>query len=133
MSLAPATEIAPRVRIAVATGSGERVDQHFSRSPTFDIFDIVDSVPVFVERRENREASCGCQSNHDGAAFSTIIEGIADCSFVVAQRIGNGALSSLIDHGIRASQSDDTVSGALQTIIASGKLKNLLRRQKRQD
>ena len=117
------------VRIAVASSTGERVDQHFSKSPYFDIYDLSENSWTFVERRENPEVSCGCHDEHGGAAFEAIIGYITDCRFVVAQRIGNGALSYLIDRGIRAAQIDDTVHNALNSLLMSGKHKKLLRRQ----
>jgi predicted Fe-Mo cluster-binding NifX family protein len=116
------------VRVAIATSTGERVDQHFSKSPFFDIYDVAESTWTLVEHRSNTVASCGCQSGH-GGVFDKVVELVADCRFVVAQRIGNGALSSLIDHGIRAAQIDDTVQNSLQTLISSGKLNRTLRKK----
>jgi predicted Fe-Mo cluster-binding NifX family protein len=119
------------IRVAVATSDGVRVDQHFSRASHFDIYDVSNDTAQFVERRENKNASCGCHDDHGAATFESIISGITDCRFIIAQRIGNGAISYLIDRGIRASQTDDTVDVALKNLVQSGKLKNLLRRQER--
>jgi len=117
------------VRVAVATGTGERVDQHFATTPFFDIFDLDDSTFTFVNRRENSAGRCGCHDQHGGAIFEALTEIIKDCRFVVALRIGHGALSYLIERGIRAAQIDDTVENSLKQLLNSGKLKTLLRRQ----
>jgi len=119
------------VRIAVATSTGERVDQHFSRSQNFDIYDLTNSTWRFVERRANAAASCGCHEPDSGEAFDAVTVFIADCRFVIALRIGNGALTYLIDRGIRAAQMDDTVENAIRALVTSGKLNNLLRKHDR--
>lgn len=116
-----------KIRIAVATSDGKRVDQHFARSEYFDIYEVEETNWVFVDRKSNSDGRCGCHDEHGGAAFEEIISRISDCRFVIALRIGNGAVSYLVDRGIRASQIDDTTENALNTIISSGKLKNLLR------
>jgi len=125
----------PNVRVAVATSTGERVDSHFSQSPFFDIYDIKEGAWTFAQRRANTEASCGCHSQTPGEsaghAFAKVAVFISDCQFVVANRIGSGAVGYLVDHGIRAAQFDDTVENALRALIASGKLTKLLRRQER--
>jgi predicted Fe-Mo cluster-binding NifX family protein len=107
----------PNVRVAVATSTGERVDSHFSQSPFFDIYDIKEGAWKFAQRRAN--------------TFAKVAVFISDCQFVVANRIGSGAVGYLVDHGIRAAQFDDTVENALRALIASGKLTKLLRRQER--
>jgi predicted Fe-Mo cluster-binding NifX family protein len=117
------------VRLAVATSNGERVDQHFSRSQFFDIYDVEKDSWTFVEHRPNPASSCGCHDEHGGTAFDAILEFLSDCRFVVAQRIGNGALSYLIDRGVRAAQIDDTVENALRTLVTSGKLSRILKRK----
>jgi predicted Fe-Mo cluster-binding NifX family protein len=125
----------PNVRVAVATSTGERVDSHFSQSPFFDIYDVKEGAWTFAQRRANTEASCGCHSHAPGEsaghAFAKVAGFISDCQFVVANRIGSGAVGYLVDHGIRAAQFDDTVENALRALIASGKLTKLLRRQER--
>lgn len=121
------------VRVAVATSKGDRVDSHFSQSPFFDIYDVLGDAWTFAERRANSEASCGCHSQAPGESagqgFAKVAGFISDCQFVVANRIGSGAVGYLVDHGIRAAQVDDTVENALRTLIASGKLTKLFRRQ----
>ena len=130
-----ASALAQGVRVAVATSTGKRVDSHFSQSPFFDIYDIKEGAWTFAQRRANTEASCGCNSGapgeNAGHAFAKVAGFISDCQFVVANRIGSGAVGYLVDHGIRAAQFDDTVENALKTLIASGKLNKLLRRQER--
>jgi predicted Fe-Mo cluster-binding NifX family protein len=122
---------ATTVRVAVATSTGERVDGHFATAAFFDVYDIDGNEIVRVGRRENLSGRCGCHDEHGGSAFEQIIGIIYDCRFIVALRIGNGAVSYLVDRGIRAAQIDDTVEGALQSLIKSGKLRTLLRRQER--
>ena len=128
-----APAFARTVRVAVATYTGERVDSHFSQSPFFDIYDVTQGAWTFAQRRANTGASCGCHSGaageKTGHAFDNVAQFISDCQFVVANRIGSGAVGYLVDHGIRAAQVDDTVENALKTLIASGKLNKLLRRQ----
>lgn len=129
MSEPAASPPATTVRVAVATSTGERVDGHFATAAFFDVYDINGTSIEKVGRRENLSGGCGCHDEHGGSAFEQIIKLISDCRFIVALRIGNGAVSWLVDRGIRAAQIDDTVENALQSLIKSGKLRTLLRRQ----
>jgi predicted Fe-Mo cluster-binding NifX family protein len=120
------------IRVAVATGTGKRVDQHFAKTPGFDIYDVTEKGYAFIERRANPQARCGCGSGgHETDAFEAVTGSIKDCRFVVALQIGNGAITYLVDRGIRAAQIDDTVEIALQQLIDSGKLNKLIYRQGR--
>ena len=117
------------LRVAIATGNGQRVDQHFARSPIFDIYNVENNGFSFIERRENTAARCGCEGGDRATSFEEIFDIINDCRFVVAFRIGSGAISHLVDRGIMAAQIDDTVENALAQLIESGKFKIALRRQ----
>lgn len=119
------------IKVAVATRTGERVDQHFSKSPSFDIYEVKDTNFKFLERRINTAAKCGCNEKPESTNFKAIIDIIRDCRFVLAFRIGNGAISYLIDNGFRAAQVDDNVENAINQLIKSGKLKTVIRRQER--
>jgi nitrogen fixation protein NifB len=115
------------LRVALATYSGERVDQHFAKAKYFDIYELVGEENIFIERRENIAGTCGCHGENTVELFRSIIETIADCKYVLANRVGGGALVHLIDHGIRAAVVGDTVPNALQWLRTSGKLEHLLR------
>jgi predicted Fe-Mo cluster-binding NifX family protein len=118
-----------KLRVAVATGDGGRVDQHFARSRFFDVYEVDADRYTFFERRENPSGRCDCDGSHRDKAFAEICDLIKDCRFVVALRIGEGAITHLVDRAIRAAQIDDTVDGALRQLIESGKFKTALRRK----
>ncbi len=118
------------VRVAIATSDGKKCDQHFARAPLFDIYDFHDDKYVFVERRENRRAGCGCNSEQESNVFLSICNIIKDCRFVVALKVGNGAISYLIDMGILGVQFDGSIENALKQLMQSGRMKALLKREK---
>jgi len=113
------------VRVAVCTSAGDKVDQHFSKSAFFDIYDVVNDSITFIERRKNAEPACGCNDKHETEIFVKIIANIIDCKYVLAVKIGGGAIGHLIDYGIRATITSDPVPEALNKLVESGKLKRI--------
>ena len=83
------------MRIAVTTTDGEKVDQHFGKATSFNIYDMVDGKLKMVDLRQV-ESYCECENgepvdpNHkfSNDRFSMVKEVIKDCKKLYTVQIG---------------------------------------------
>ena len=83
------------MRIAVTTINGEKVDQHFGKATSFNIYDLKDGALKMVGLRQG-ESYCECEDgepvdpNHkfSNDRFSIVKEAIKDCKKLYAVQIG---------------------------------------------
>ena len=104
------------MRIAVASGDGVVVDQHFGHASRFLIWDLTDGAPRLVETRHNAPA-CGA-GWQPGAAdpMQTSVDLVTDCRAVVVAQIGDCAITLLSRRGILAFESTDPVETVLREL-----------------
>ena len=84
-----------RVRIAVTTTDGKKVNQHFGKATSFTIYDIEGDTMKMVDLRQV-ESYCECENdepvdpNHSFQEdrFSKVKETIKDCEKLYTQQIG---------------------------------------------
>jgi nitrogen fixation protein NifX len=115
-----------KVRIAVASTDGINVDEHFSWTEKFYIYDVDNEKINFIEHRENEIG--GIMGHHDDERLLKCLNLVNDAKVVVAAKIGPKARNLFIEKGIRAYLTEDKVSDSLEKIIRSGKIKYLLER-----
>ena len=83
------------MRIAVTTTNGEKVDQHFGKAGSFNIYDLENGTLKMVDLREV-ESYCECEngepvdSSHKFSSdrFSRVKEVIKDCDKLYTLQIG---------------------------------------------
>ena len=93
--------MADKYRVAVASTDGESVNTHYGKSEIFYIY-IVDDDEGY-DLVEKRQVTPVCQDGfHNKAAMETHVQQFTDCKYVIASRIGNGAIQSLTAAGITA-------------------------------
>jgi predicted Fe-Mo cluster-binding NifX family protein len=112
------------VRFAVASGDGIYVNEHFSKTDMFYIYDAdYDNVQP-VGQREN--SSVGVMGYHDEERFSKCLDLIHDVNVVIALKIGPKAKDILLKKGVKIFITDGKVNDAIKKFIKSGKIKSLL-------
>ena len=110
-------------RVAVATTDNIHVNQHFGRSESFLIVDV-DECGNY-EEAEQRFVNPVCRGgHHDNDKMKRGVEGIRDCDFVLAARIGPGAVYELEQQGIAAFEMVGTVWESLKRLDDYLKLLN---------
>lgn len=110
-------------RVAVATTDNIHVNQHFGRAESFLIVDV-DECGNF-EEAEQRFVNPVCRGgHHDNDKMKRGVEGIRDCDFVLAARIGPGAVYELEQQGIAAFEMVGTVWESLKRLDDYLKLLN---------
>jgi predicted Fe-Mo cluster-binding NifX family protein len=108
-------------KVAVASRDGIRVDTHFGKADTYQIYQIhEDGSFEFLETRVREgEASCdadcsGC-GGHSHQKFDTRL--IEDCEFVLVSKIGMHAQQFLASKGITAYDVEESIDTAIKKII----------------
>ena len=102
-------------RVALASTDNMHVDQHFGRAESFLIVDVDENGEF--EEVEQRFVIPVCQGgHHDNDRMKRGAEGVKDCNFVLAARIGPGAVYELEQHGIAAFEMPGTVEESLKRL-----------------
>lgn len=89
-----------KIRVAIATKTGDVVDEHFGHAKHFDVYSRSEGGMRFLERREVDHYCLGGHS--DKSAMPKILETIKDCQAVFVARIGDGPSDKLEARGITA-------------------------------
>jgi predicted Fe-Mo cluster-binding NifX family protein len=100
-------------RIAAASTDGKAINEHFGEASSFLIYDIDASGWNFVERREVKPLNGACECQHNDDSLSASVEALADCTAVIAQRIGPTGRRALALHDISFFEQPDDIGNAL--------------------
>ncbi|HWQ10139.1 MAG TPA: NifB/NifX family molybdenum-iron cluster-binding protein [Holophaga sp.] len=112
-----ASPAAPFLRIAVASTSGDVVDQHLGQANRLYIFETSRAGTVPLARRE-LPAWDGNRDRHRHH-LAEILSRVEDCAVVVANRVGPGLHDHLERRGIHVLISDQEVGAVLERISRS--------------
>ena len=111
-------------RVAVASTDGYTVDTHFGRAYDFYIYQYLVDEWIFVEKRTVNPV---CQDGqHSVAAMQKNISQFADCQYVVASKIGTGAMSALQSQGIVPMSLPMDINDALEKIYTYNEIQKML-------
>lgn len=107
--------VAPILRVAVATKSGQAIDQHFGHAEGFAVYEVDDGHVRFVE---DRRVEHYCQGGFgDEEKREAIVRALADCQACFVARIGEGPRQRLAAAGIEAV--DDYPFGPIVPSVAA--------------
>ena len=116
--------MADKYRIAIASTDGETVNIHYGKSEIFYIY-IVDDDEGY-DLLEKRSVTPVCQEGfHDKAAMDTHVQQFKDCKYVVASRIGSGAIQSLTAAGITAMELPGSIDDAILKVWKYNRIQGL--------
>lgn len=111
-------------RVAVASTDGYAVDTHFGRACDFYIYQYLVDEWIFVEKRTVKPV---CQEGqHSVAAMQKNVEQFKDCQYIVASKIGTGAVSALRSQGIIPMSLPGDVNDILEKIYSYNEVQKLL-------
>lgn len=114
----PAAPAEPRdgglkLRVAVASREGGRIDLHFGAAESFWVYDVAASGSRLVETR----AVAAHQRSEDEDRRDVVCRMLADCSLLLVAKIGVAPQEKLAGHGIVAS--DMLQGAAVETALAT--------------
>lgn len=110
-------EAEKKFRIAVATSDGIVVNRHFGRADSFRIYDIgTDNTPCFTEERKVVPL---CHSgSHDATQMQETCKKLKDCKYVLASKVGQGAVNALEEQGISPMELPGIIGESVERLIA---------------
>ena len=111
-------------RVAVASTDGYTVDTHFGRAYDFYIYQYLVDEWIFVEKRAVNPVCQGGQ--HSVAAMQKNVEQFKDCQYVVASKIGTGAMTALQSQAIVAMALPIDINEALEKIYTYHEVQKLM-------
>lgn len=101
--------------IAVASQSGETVDQHFGQAESFKIFDYKSSNPQQIsEVAVEPFAQKNPNHSFDEQRFNQTVAALKDCKALVVSQIGETPAQHLRKAGITPVQTDAVIIDALK-------------------
>ncbi|HEY0331508.1 MAG TPA: NifB/NifX family molybdenum-iron cluster-binding protein [Rhodopseudomonas sp.] len=106
-------------RVAIATGDGVAVTEHFGYATQFQIWEFSGRAPRLVETRRNLPACGADRSAERRDPMDISVDLVADCRAVVVARIGECAINRLAALGILAFETEDAVATALRELADS--------------
>ncbi len=101
------------LRVAVASGQGQKVDLHFGHADQFLVFELSSGPAEFLEARRVESDEEDFENLED---LDAVVDLLSDCQVVVSRRIGPHARTRLSGRGIRALESSDTVMESLAQV-----------------
>lgn len=108
-------QVAPYL-MALATSTGERVDEHFGRASRFDVYRVQYGYFAFVESRAVQPA---CQHpGHDDVRLRDAVSCLSDCAAVVCAQIGPGAQTVVEGAGISCYELAAPVRDAVKQVAS---------------
>jgi lactoylglutathione lyase len=104
------------LRIAVASSSGNRIDQHFGQTEIFRVYDVSAGSIVHLEDRDIANHAQGDEDRRD-----TICRMLADCRVLLVAKIGIAPQEKLAGVGVEASDlyAGKAVDAALADVYAA--------------
>ncbi len=118
MARAAGARLIAAVRVAVATGNGIAVDEHFGQATRFKTWELAAGAPRLVEVRRNTPA-CGAGwqlGMVDPMEASARL--VADCRAVLVSQIGDCGVVGLEEQNILPFETGDTVADGLRQLAA---------------
>ena len=103
------------IRVAIASTDNIVVNQHFVHTDRFYIYDVFGDTDnrLVEERRVHPPCSFG---EHDDNALETAVKQLADCQYVICNRIGGGAVNMLEKYGIITCEMKDYIEASLSRL-----------------
>lgn len=102
--------------VAVSSGDGVMVHQHFGHTEEFQILRVVDNERY--EFAEHRPVAPACHSgDHDDNHLAQTAELLSDCKYVLSSKIGRGAQTVLQSKGITPLEIAHFIDYAMEKIM----------------
>ena len=113
-----------KYRVAVASTDGESVNIHYGKSDLFYIYFVDDENGYDLV--EKRSVIPVCQDgSHFKSAMEESVKQFEDCKYVVASRIGAGALQALTSSGIISMELPGNIDDAILKIWKYNRVQGL--------
>lgn len=116
--------MADKYKVAVASTDGETINTHYGKSEKFYIF-IVDDDEGY-DLLETRNVTPVCQDgSHNKNSMEAHVAQFKDCKYVIASRIGTGAIQALTAAGITGMDLPGSIDDAILKVWKFNRIQSL--------
>ncbi len=116
--------MADSYKVALASTDGQNVNTHYGRAQAFYVYTVNDEEGYdFVEERTVTPLCSN--GSHLVSQMQESTARFCDCKYVVASRIGSGAIQSLSARGITAMELPGTIEEALLNVWKYNRMQGL--------
>ena len=113
-----------KYRIAIASTDGDSVNIHYGKSNLFYIYRVDDETGY--DLIEERSVTPVCQDgSHEKSSMEESVKQFEDCKYVVASRIGAGALQALTSSGIISMELPGNIDDAILKVWKYNRVQGL--------
>ena len=117
--------MAEMIRIAAASDDGENVNRHFGKAAVFYIYEVSDDENI--EEVGVRELDPVCAFGmHDPDRLLEKTGYLKDCDYVIAEKIGPGAMNALEQNGIEGYELPGQIRESILRLLRYKQVQNLL-------
>ena len=122
--MADSDKTSSKYKVAVASSDGETVNRHYGKSERFYIY-LVDDEEGY-DFLEKRLVKAVCQEGkHKSEEMEKHVQNFHDCKYVVASRIGSGAIQSLTAAGITGMELPGSIDEAMLKVWKYNRIQGL--------
>ena len=122
--MADSDKTSSKYKVAVASSDGETVNRHYGKSERFYIY-LVDDEEGY-DFLEKRLVKAVCQEGkHNVEEMERHVQNFHDCKYVVASRIGSGAIQSLTAAGIIGMELPGSIDEAMLKVWKYNRIQGL--------
>ncbi|WPC43567.1 NifB/NifX family molybdenum-iron cluster-binding protein [Clostridium sp. JS66] len=104
-------------KVAFVSNDGKNVNENFETSRKLFIFEIKENIAEYLETRES--GLCFEERGHNEKYMKTLVNLISDCKAIFVKNIGYMALVFLKFNGIKAFETDYSISDVIEGILSS--------------
>lgn len=113
-----------KYRVAVASTDGESVNMHYGKAEIFYVYIVDDEVGY--DFLETRNVTPVCQDgSHNQSAMEQSVKQFSDCKYLVASRIGSGAIQALSAAGITGMELPGSIDEAMLKVWKYNRVQGL--------
>ena len=113
-----------KYRVAVASTDGESVNIHYGKSNLFYIYYVDDETGYDLVEKRNVTPVCQ-DGSHVKSAMEESVKQFKDCKYVVASRIGTGAVQALTSSGIISMELPGNIDDAILKVWKYNRVQGL--------
>jgi predicted Fe-Mo cluster-binding NifX family protein len=113
-----------KYRVALASSDGENVNIHYGKSNLFYIYYVDDETGYDLVEKRSVKPVCQ-EGSHVKLAMEESVKQFEDCKYVVASRIGAGAVQALTSSGIISMELPGSIDEAILKVWKYNRVQGL--------
>ena len=116
--------MADKYRVVVASTDGETVNTHYGKAENFYIYIVDDDEGYDILEKRSVTPVC-MDGSHNKITMENHVLQFKDCKYVIASKIGSGAIQALTSIGITAMELPGSIDDAILKVWKYNRIQGL--------